>query len=338
LIEALLDKSLICLGVESTAHTIGFGVATSEGEILSNELETYRPRTGGIHPREAAQHHAYVAHEVLRRAIQKAGISVEDIDVVAFSVGPGLGPCLRTGATIARALALRLNKPLVPVNHGIAHIEIGKLVSGGVDPLVLYVAGGNTLVTAYHEGRYRIFGETLDIAAGNCLDSFGIFAGIGPMPAPELEARKGNRLYPLPVKVKGMDVSFSGLLTAAEKLVRSGVCVPDASLSITEAVYSMLVEVLERALALTMKKEVMTVGGLARSKRLREMIDEMVKLHDARQLYVKDEYLGDNGAMIAWAGLLKYMHGLIVEVSESRVRPKLRIDEEEAPWVGKKNS
>lgn len=329
---------MVCIGIESTAHTIGFGIVTSDGEILSNELEVYRPRTGGIHPREAAQHHAYVGHEVLRRALSRAGISIEEIDVVAFSVGPGLGPCLRTGATIARALALKLKKPLVAVNHGIAHIEIGKLVSSGNDPLVLYVAGGNTLVTAYHEGRYRIFGETLDIAAGNCLDAFGIFAGIGPMPAPEQEARRGSTLHPLPVKVKGMDVSFSGLLTAAKKLVRSGVPVEDVSLSITEAVYAMLVEVLERALALTLKKEVMTVGGLARSRRLREMIDEMVKLHDARQLYVKDEFLGDNGAMIAWTGILKYMSGLTVEVSESRVRPRLRIDEEEAPWVCRKNS
>ncbi|MEM4449518.1 MAG: KEOPS complex N(6)-L-threonylcarbamoyladenine synthase Kae1 [Nitrososphaerota archaeon] len=333
-----MGNSLVCLGIESTAHTIGFGIVTSGGEILSNELEIYRPRTGGIHPREAAQHHAYVAHEVFRRALQRAAISIENIDVIAFSIGPGLGPCLRTGATIARALALRLNRPLVAVNHGLAHIEIGKLVSKGSDPLVLYVAGGNTLVTAYHEGRYRIFGETLDIAAGNCLDAFGIFAGIGPMPSPEIAARKGKSLHPLPVKVKGMDVSFSGLLTAAKKLIRSGVPVEDVSLSITEAVYAMLVEVLERALALTLKKEVMTVGGLARSRRLREMIDEMVKLHDATQLYVKDEFLGDNGAMIAWTGILKYMHGLTIEVSESRVRPKLRIDEEEAPWADRKNS
>ncbi len=334
----MLGNSRVCLGIESTAHTIGFGIVTSDGEILSNELETYRPTSGGIHPREAAQHHAQVAHEVLRRAIQKAGISIDEIDIVAFSVGPGLGPCLRTGATIARALALRLGKPLVAVNHGIAHIEIGKLVSGGTDPLVLYVAGGNTLITAHHEGRYRIFGETLDIAAGNCLDAFGIYAGIGPMPAPELEARKGTTLHPLPVRVKGMDVSFSGLLTAAKKLVDSGVSIPDASLSITEAAYSMLVEVLERALALTMKKEIMTVGGLARSRRLREMIDEMVKLHDARQLYVRDEFLGDNGAMIAWTGLLMHMHGLTIDISQSKVRPRLRIDEEEAPWVGRKSS
>lgn len=333
-----MDKSVVCLGIESTAHTIGFGIVTSDGEILSNELEVYRPRTGGIHPREAAQHHAYVAHDVLRRALSKAAIGIGDIDVIAFSIGPGLGPCLRTGATIARALALKLSRPLVAVNHGIAHIEIGKLASKGIDPLVLYVAGGNTLVTAYHEGRYRIFGETLDIAAGNCLDAFGIFAGIGPMPGPEIEARKGRTLHPLPVKVKGMDVSFSGLLTAAQKLIRSGVPVEDVSLSITEAVYAMLVEVLERALALTLKKEVMTVGGLARSRRLREMIDEMVNLHDARQLYVDDQFLGDNGAMIAWAGILKYMHGLTIEVSESRVSPKLRIDEEEAPWVSRKNS
>lgn len=326
------------MGIESTAHTFGVGIAASDGSILANEAATYRPSSGGIHPREAAQHHALVAHRCLRDALREAGIEPGDIGVFSFSVGPGMGPCLRTGATIARALALRYGKPLVAVNHGVAHIEIGRLTTGSRDPVVLYVAGGNTLITTHHVDRYRVLGETLDIAAGNCLDSLGIYAGVGPMPAPEIEAARGRTIHPLPMKVKGMDVSFTGLLTAAKRLMGEGVPVSDICLSATEAVYSMLTEVLERALALMMKKEVVIVGGLARSRRLRGMVDGMAQLHGARHLYVPDEYLGDNGAMIAWTGLLMHRHGMHIEVEESHVRPKMRIDDVPTPWLSERDA
>lgn len=322
----------IVLGIESTAHTFGVGLATSLGEVLANVNKVYVPRSGGIHPREAAQHHAAVAAEAIGEALREAGVKASEIDGVAFSVGPGMGPCLKVGATVARALSLKLGVPLIAVNHGVAHIEIGRLTAGCADPVVLYVAGGNTLIAAYQEGRYRIFGETLDIAAGNCLDVFGIRAGIGPMPAPEERARLGKRLHPLPYKVKGMDVSFSGLLTAALRLLKDGVKLEDACLSITETVYSMLTEVTERALAFTEKREVLIVGGLARSRRLREMMELMAGLHDARVYIVPKEYAGDNGAMIAWTGVLQLLAGQTTTVEESRVRPRYRIDEVEAPW------
>jgi N6-L-threonylcarbamoyladenine synthase len=331
--RVLGEDPLLCLGIESTAHTIGVGIAASDGRILANENETYKPSRGGIHPREAAQHHASVAHIVLRRALNSAGISPREIDAVAFSVGPGLGPCLRTGATLARALALKFEKDLIPVNHGVAHIEIGRHVTGFKDPVVLYVAGGNTLVTTHHEGRFRILGETLDIAAGNCLDVFGIKAGIGPMPAPEDYARRGVQLHHIPLRVKGMDVSFSGVLTASERLLHEGKRLEDVALSVTEAVYSMLTEVLERAVALTEKREILLVGGLAESRRLQQMVREMAALQSAEFRPIPDEYLGDNGAMIAWTGIQMLRYGLTVGVEESFVKPKLRLDESEVPWI-----
>jgi len=319
------------LGIESTAHTFGVGVASSSGKILANVRYVYKPKEGGIHPREAAQHHSQIASKAVKEALSMAGIKPQDLDGVAFSIGPGMGPCLRVGATIARAIALKLQKPLLGVNHGVAHIEIGRLSTGCRDPVVLYVAGGNTLITGYIDGRYRIFGETLDIAAGNCLDVFGIKAGIGPMPAPEEHARRGEKLHPLPYRVKGMDVSFSGLLTAALKMLGK-IRLEDLCLSITETVYSMLTETLERALAYTEKSEILLVGGLARSMRLREMIEEMARLHGAKVYAVPPEYAGDNGAMIAWTGVLQLLAGQELKVEESRVRPRFRIDEAEAPW------
>jgi len=327
-----MAEEKIVLGIESTAHTLGFGIVSTTGKILANVNYVYKPKEGGIHPREAAQHHSMHAARGVMEALRRAGISPERIDGIAFSAGPGMGPCLRVGATLARALALKLDKPLLAVNHGVAHIEIGRLVTGARDPVVLYIAGGNTLITAYLDGRYRIFGETLDIAAGNCLDAFGIEAGIGPMPNPEIKAREGKKIHPLPYRVKGMDVSFSGLLTAALKLLKKGIEVEDVCLSITETVYSMLTETLERALAFTEKKEILLVGGLARSIRLRQMIEAMVKLHDAKVYVVPPEYAGDNGAMIAWTGALQLLSGLVIRVEESGVKPKFRIDEVEVKW------
>ena len=327
-----MAEEKIVLGIESTAHTLGFGIVSTTGKILANVNYVYKPKEGGIHPREAAQHHSMHAARGVMEALRRAGISPERIDGIAFSAGPGMGPCLRVGATLARALALKLDKPLLAVNHGVAHIEIGRLVTGARDPVVLYIAGGNTLITAYFDGRYRIFGETLDIAAGNCLDAFGIEAGIGPMPNPEIKARDGKKIHPLPYRVKGMDVSFSGLLTAALKLLKKGIEVEDVCLSITETVYSMLTETLERALAFTEKKEILLVGGLARSIRLRQMIEAMAKLHDAKVYVVPPEYAGDNGAMIAWTGALQLLSGQTIRVEDSRVKPKFRIDEVEVKW------
>jgi len=322
----------IVLGIESTAHTFGVGIASSTGKILANVNSVYTPKSGGIHPREAAQHHSQIAPEIIKEAFKVSGVSPSQLEGIAFSAGPGMGPCLRVGATIARALSLRLNIPLISVNHGVAHIEIGRLTTRCRDPVVLYVAGGNTLIASYKDGRYRIFGETLDIAAGNCLDVFGIKACIGTMPNPEIRAREGKKFYYLPYKVKGMDVSFSGILTTALKLLKEGARLEDVCYSLIETVFSMLTEVTERALAFTEKNEVLIVGGLSRSVRLREMVEEMVKLHDARLMIVPQEYAGDNGAMIAWTGVLQLLTNQTVTVEESRVKPRFRLDEVELMW------
>jgi universal protein Kae1 len=329
-----------CLGVESTADDFGVGISTFKGEILANASSDYVPEEGGIHPREAARHHAEVADTVLREALSKAGITPRDLALIAFSQGPGLGPCLRTGATVARALAAYLNVPLVGVNHSIAHIEIGKLKTGAQDPVTLYVSGGNTLVSAFDSGRYRIFGETLDIALGNCLDVFAREAGLKHrtgMPlgaALEKLAANGEKLISLPYIVKGMDISLSGLLTAATTLLRKGECrLEDLCYSLQENAFSMITEVTERALAHTEKKEVLLTGGVAANKRLQSMLSAISEEHDARFNVVPREFATDNGAMIAWTGVLAYTHGAVTPVEESFVKLRWRLDRVDVPWV-----
>jgi universal protein Kae1 len=328
------------LGIESSADDFSVGICSFDGRILANVIDAYVPVEGGIHPREAARHHAEVAGNVLERAFKGSEVKPKGLSIVAFSQGPGLGPCLRTGATVARALASFLHVPLVGVNHCVAHIEIGRLETGAEDPVTLYVSGGNTIVAAYDSGRYRVFGETLDIALGNCLDVFAREAGLRqelglPFGAVvEKLARGGKELVSLPYAVKGMDMSLSGLLTAAVGLLRSGKCrLEDLCYSLQETAFSMVTEVTERALAHVEKKEVLLTGGVAANKRLQAMIGSMARAHDARFVTVPGEFAIDNGAMVAWTGVLAWTHGVSTPFESSSVRSRWRLEEVEIPWL-----
>jgi universal protein Kae1 len=329
-----------CLGIESSADDFSIGISTFDGKILANIIDAYVPREGGIHPREAARHHAEVAGRVLDDALEEARMKPRNMSAIAFSQGPGLGPSLRTGATVARALASYLRLPLVGINHCIAHIEIGKLETRTQNPLTLYVSGGNTIVAAFDSGRYRVFGETLDIALGNCLDVFAREAGLRQEPGMpfgavvEKLARNRKQLIRLPYTVKGMDVSLSGLLTAAVSLLKRGEHkLEDLCYSLQETAFSMVTEVTERALAHTGRDEVLLTGGVAANKRLQSMIKSVAEEHGARFDVVSTEFAIDNGAMIAWTGVLAYTHGTLTPIEESHVRPKWRLDEVEVPWM-----
>ncbi|MEK7540276.1 MAG: UGMP family protein, partial [Patescibacteria group bacterium] len=156
-----MKKKIICLGLESTAHTFGCGIVDEKCNLLANEKSAFKTEKGGIKPSEAFDHHCKNAMGVIKRAFEKTGLTMKDIDVVAFSQGPGLGPCLRTSAVIARTLALKHGKPLVGVNHAVAHIEIAKTLCKAKDPLIVYTSGGNTQVLYLDAKRYRVLGETL---------------------------------------------------------------------------------------------------------------------------------------------------------------------------------
>ncbi len=324
----------ICLGIEGTAHSFGAGIVTEDGEVLSNVWDMLSPAEGGIHPREASRHHADLGPEIIKTAMESAGIEFRDIDIVAFSRGPGLGPCLRTTATIARVLSLKLGVPLVGVNHCVAHIEIGCLESGFVDPVTVYVSGGNTQVIAFAGGRFRTFGETLDIAVGNMLDVLGRSLGMGfpAGPAIEREALKGTRYLPLPYSVKGMDLSYSGILTSARRLYDEGNSVQDISFSVQETAFGMLGEIAERALAHTKKKELLLTGGVARNNRLAELLEGVSERHGVVFHRVSPPLAGDQGAMIAWNGILSHRSGNHLEVRDSHVLPRWRTDEQDIDW------
>ncbi|MFW9832492.1 MAG: bifunctional N(6)-L-threonylcarbamoyladenine synthase/serine/threonine protein kinase [Candidatus Thorarchaeota archaeon] len=326
--------TLHCLGLEGTAHSFGAAVVTDKGKVLSNKWDMLKPAQGGIHPREASRHHSELGPGIVKDAIKEAGIDLSKIDLVAFSQGPGLGPCLRTTATIARTLSLKLKVPLVGVNHCVAHIEIGCLESNFKDPVTVYVSGGNTQIIAFAGGRFRTFGETLDIAIGNMLDVLGRELGMGFPGGPiiEKEAKSGTQYHSLPYSVKGMDLSYSGMLTAAKRLHSEGVSIPDICYSVQETSFGMLAEIAERAIAHTKKSELLLTGGVARNNRLSDILSGVAKRHDAEYHRVSPSLAGDQGAMIAWNGILQFNAGNIIKVENSHVLPKWRTDDQDILW------
>ena len=325
---------MITLGIEGTAHTLGVGIVDSKRKVLANVLDMYRPPEGGLHPREAANHHADVVPGLITKALEEAGVSMKEVDVIAFSKGPGLGPCLRVAATAARSLALMLDRPIVGVNHCVAHVEIGRATTGCTDPALLYASGGNTQIIAFANGKYRIFGETLDVGIGNMLDKLGRELGLGYYAGPTIEklAKEGDKLLELPYSVKGMDISFSGIMTAAVNLYKKGYCLEDIAFSIQETCFGMLAEVTERAMAHTGKDEVLLGGGVSQNQRLRDMVKEMAEERGA-QMFVPDRRLCvDNGAMIAWLGNLMYSSGVRMTIADTVVEQRFRTDEVTVSW------
>ena len=325
------------LGIESTAHTFGIGVVR-DGKVLSNVREMYTTEEGGIIPMDSAKHHVEVADDVYSRALKEAGIDEKEINAVAFSQGPGLPPCLIEGMKFAKTLVKKLNVPLVGVNHCVAHLVIGETV-GAKDPVMLYASGANTQVIAYEAGKYRVFGETLDLGVGNFIDTFARFAGLGFPGGPKIQklaeaCKNKEELIELPYSIKGMDVAFSGLQTKLKNFLDKGeYSIEELSYSMQEHVFGMLVEAAERALAHTGKKELLLGGGVACNSRLQEMCRIMCEERGCK-LFVPDfSLLVDNAGMIGYLGLKMFKAGLgEKDLDKIDIVPRERTDDVEVSW------
>jgi N6-L-threonylcarbamoyladenine synthase len=271
---------------------------------------------------------------ILEAALSKSGLRLRDIDVFSFSQGPGMGPALKYGAMTARMLSQAANKPLLGVNHAVGHIELAKKLAGGKDPLVVYVSGGNTQLIGLQDRRYRVFGETLDIGVGNLLDSFGRAVGIGFPAGPKLDEQyfRGKNLIELPYTVKGMDLVFSGLLTAAQQRIGK-TAEDDLAYSLLHTAFAELTEVTERALAHTGKKEVLLTGGVAASKALQEMMKKMCTDRGARLLIPPNWSAGDSGLLPAWLGVVEFEAGMKQPWADTRIDQRQRCDAVEVSWI-----
>lgn len=252
-----------------------------------------------------------------------------------------MGAPLVSVAVVARTVAQLWNKPMVGVNHCIGHIEMGRLITQAKNPTVLYVSGGNTQVIAYSMKRYRIFGETIDIAVGNCLDRFARVLKLSNDPSPgyniEQLAKQGTRFIELPYTVKGMDVSFSGLLsyieTTAKEKLESGECSKaDLCYSLQETVFAMLVEITERAMAHCGSEEVLIVGGVGCNERLQQMMGKMAEERGGTLFATDERFCIDNGVMIAHAGWEMFCSGVVTPLLDTWCTQRYRTDEVMVTW------
>ncbi|KAJ5521307.1 hypothetical protein N7527_005422 [Penicillium freii] len=362
---------MIAIGMEGSANKLGIGIMLhpkdgSAPQVLANIRHTYvSPPGEGFLPKDTARHHRSWVVKLVKQALKEAKVSVDDVDCICFTKGPGMGAPLQSVVIAARMLSLLWGKELVGVNHCVGHIEMGRLITGATNPVVLYVSGGNTQVIAYSSQRYRIFGETLDMAVGNCLDRFARTLHISNDPAPgyniEQLAKQGNQLVDLPYVVKGMDCSFSGILAAIDGLAKQwglggeekaredeqkpldSTTVADDSLeskptradlcfSLQETVFSMLVEITERAMAHVGSKQVLIVGGVGSNERLQEMMGIMARDRGGSVYATDERFCIDNGIMIAQAGMLAYGTGFRTPLSESTCTQRFRTDEVFVKW------
>lgn len=321
-------------------------------EILANLRHTYNSPPGtGFLPKDTAAHHRRWVVRLVKQAMKQAGVTVGQIDCVCYTKGPGMGAPLGSAAIAARMLSLLWDKPLVGVNHCVGHIEMGRAITGADNPVVLYVSGGNTQVIAYSAQRYRIFGEALDIAVGNCLDRFARVLNIPNDPAPgyniEQMAKKGKVLLELPYAVKGMDVSFSGILARVEEMAKKQESAQDAwkdeetgaaitredlCFTLQETVYAMLVEITERAMAHVGANQVLIVGGVGCNERLQQMMGLMASERGGSVYATDERFCIDNGIMIAHAGLVAHKIGFRTALEESTCTQRFRTDEVLINW------
>lgn len=332
---------VVIIGLEGSANKIGIGIL-QDGKVLANPRRTYfTPPGQGFIPHDTAKHHQANVLEVLHQALSEADVKPQDIDAIAYTKGPGMAAPLISVAVVARTIAQLWDKPIVAVNHCIGHIEMGRLITGANNPTVLYVSGGNTQIIAYLEKRYRIFGETIDMAVGNCLDRFARILMLSNDPSPgyniEQMAKKGKKYVPLPYGVKGMDVSFSGLLTyleeRTEKFLKPGQYTKaDLCFSLQETVFAMLVETTERAMAHCESQEVLICGGVGCNIRLQEMMGKMCEERGAKLFATDESFCIDNGAMIAQAGYQMFKSGVKTPLEDTWITQRYRTDDVPVTW------
>ena len=334
-------KDIITLAVESSCDETSVAVLKNGREVLSNIINTQidlHKKFGGVVPEVASRKHIENIDVVLQEALDKASITLNDIDHIAVTYGPGLVGALLVGLSHAKALAFTLNKPLVGVNHIEGHVSANYIEHKDLKPpfITLIVSGGHThLVEVKDYGEYEILGRTRDDASGEAFDKIARAMGLGYPGGPIVDrlAKEGNKKaidFPRAYLDEGYDFSFSGLKSAvlnylnAKKMKNEEIVVEDVCASFQEAV----VEVLsQKAIKAAKEKGYNTItlaGGVACNSALRDKLTELGKANDIDIKYPSPVLCTDNAAMIGCAGYYSYINGRRDDMSLNAV-PTLRI-------------
>jgi N6-L-threonylcarbamoyladenine synthase len=282
---------------------------------------------GGVVPELASRDHVRKLLPLIRQTLAEAGLSVRDLDGVAYTAGPGLVGALLVGAGVARSLAWALDLPAIGVHHMEGHLlaplmEDDDPVHGRPEPpfVALLVSGGHSQLVAVDAiGRYRLLGDTLDDAAGEAFDKSAKLMGLPYPGGPQLAAlaqtgAPGRFKFPRPMTDRpGLDFSFSGLKTqvllAWRDSDQSNTTRADIARGFEDAVVDTLAIKCERALEASGAKVLVVAGGVGANRRLREKLHAMAAKRGGRVCFPRPELCTDNGAMIAFAGALRLQAG-----------------------------
>jgi N6-L-threonylcarbamoyladenine synthase len=317
-------RALTVLGIETscdeTAASVVRGAAPGPGEILSNiifsQFEAHRP-FGGVVPEIAARAHVELLDGILARALSEAGVGLGELDAIAATAGPGLIGGVMVGLMSAKALALAAGKPLIAVNHLEAHGLSARLSAGVEFPFLLLLASGGhcQLLGVKDVGRFKLYGTTIDDAAGEAFDKTAKLLGLFYPGGPKLEvlAKTGNpRRYALPRPMlgrEGADFSFSGLKTAVRQLTLEGeVNAADLAASFQAAVIDILIDRTRAAIEIMHRdypafRRLVVAGGVAANGAIRAALATLAA-ENGLDLYAPPPMLcTDNAAMVAWAGI-----------------------------------
>jgi N6-L-threonylcarbamoyladenine synthase len=329
------STQLTVLGLETscdeTAAAVVRGLPPGPGDILSNvvlgQIAEHQP-FGGVVPEIAARAHVELLDGVIARALEGAGLALQEIDAIAATAGPGLIGGVMVGLVSAKALALAAGKPLIAVNHLEAHALSARLSTRTEFPfLLLLISGGHCqLMAAEGVGRYRLYGATIDDAVGEAFDKTAKLLGLPYPGGPEIErlARSGNpKRFPLPRPMLGRDnadFSFSGLKTAVRQIAKLGL--PDTQKADLAASFqASVVEVLTDRVRVAMEQfrtkfgkakapKLVAAGGVAANTAIRAALDQLCRSEGFELVLPPPPLCTDNGAMVAWAGIERLYAGL----------------------------
>lgn len=323
---------MIVLGIESSCDETSVALVRDGREVLSNIIASQidiHQKFGGVVPEIASRKHVEAINPILEEALEEAGLTFQDVDVIAATRGPGLIGALLVGLSAGKALSFALDKPMVGVNHMQGHVCANYISHPELKPpfIGLVVSGGHTyLMDATDYTSFELIGRTIDDAAGEAFDKVARALGIGYPGGPIIDklSKEGNpqaidfpRIW---LDKNSYNFSFSGLKTAVLNYLhtceqrKEEIHIPDVCASFQRAVIDVLVEKTLRLALERNRKQVVISGGVAANGELRERMVRRCQEHGISVYYPERIYCTDNGAMIASAGYFGYLSG---ETSEN---------------------
>ena len=333
-----MEKDILTLGIESSCDETSVAVVKNGREVLSNVIATQidiHKKYGGVVPEIASRNHVENITYVVEEALQKSGVTLDDIDAICCTYGPGLVGALLVGLSTAKGMAYALNKPFVGVHHIEGHIAANYITHKELEPpyLCLVVSGGHShLVHVKDYTKFEVLGKTRDDAVGEAFDKVARVVGIGYPGGPVIDklAKEGKPIYNLPrTHFENLDFSFSGIKTAVINLVHKEgdkININDLCASFEEAVTDVLTQNSLKAMKELGVNKIAIAGGVSANSYLRNRMQELGEKEGFKVYYPELVLCTDNAAMIASAGYYNYMAGKCSPWNLNAV-PNLKIGE-----------